>query len=101
MAKTKRNQEVEPVAQVATTPGEVPEVPAVPVVEPGSVFVQPVIPSLDEGPSPLLTIYSALLASVDWQRDVRKPITICRQSFKIAKLALEVFEANQKMEMSE
>lgn len=101
MAKTKRNQEVEPVAQVATTPGEVSEVPAVPVVEPGAVDVQPVIPSLDEGLSPLLTIYSALLASVDWQRDVRKPITICRQSFKIAKLALEVFEANQKMEMSE
>ena len=101
MAKTKRNHEVEPVAQVATTPGEVPEVPAVPVVEPVAVDVQPVIPSLDEGPSPLLTIYSALLASVDWQRDVRKPITICRQSFKLAKLALEVFEANRKMEDAE
>lgn len=101
MAKTKRNQEVEPVVQVATTPGEVPEVPAVPKDEPGAVFVRPVIPSLDEGPSPLLAIYSALLASVDWQRDVRKPITICRQSFKLAKLALEVFEANQKMEESE
>ena len=101
MAKTKRNQEVEPVAQVATAPGEVPEVPAVPEVKPGAVYVQPVIPSQDEGPSPLLTIYSALLASVDWQRDVRKPITICRQSFKLAKLALEVFESNQKMEDAE
>ena len=101
MAKTKRNQEVEPVAQVAPAPGEAPEVPAVPVVEPGAVCAQPVIPSLEEGPSPLLTIYSALLASVDWQRDVRKPITICRQSFKLAKLALEVFESNQKMEDAE
>lgn len=101
MAKTKRNQEVEPVAQVEPAPGEVPEAPVVPVVEPGAVFGQPVIPSLNEGPSPLLTIYSALLASVDWQRDVRKPITICRQSFKLAKLALEVFESNQKMEDAE
>ena len=101
MVKTKRNQEVEPVAQVEPAPGEVPEVPGVPAVEPGAVFCQPVIPSLNEGPSTLLTIYSALLASVDWQRDVRKPITICRQSFKLAKLALEVFESNQKMEMSE
>lgn len=101
MAKTKRNQEVEPVAQVVTTPEEVPEVPDVPVVEPGAVFSQPEIPSLNEGPSPLLTIYSALLASVDWQRDVRKPITICRQSFRLAKLALEVFETNQKMEDAE
>lgn len=101
MAKTKRNQEVEPVARVAAAPWEVPVVPAVPEVEPGAVCAQPVIPSLSEGPSPLLTIYSALLASVDWQRDVRKPITICRQSFKLAKLALEVFETNQKMEDAE
>lgn len=101
MAKTNRNQEVEPVAQVTTAPGKVPEVPAVPVVEHGAIFGRLEIPSLSDGQSPLLTIYSALLASVDWQRDVRKPITICRQSFKFAKLALAVFEENQKLEVAE
>lgn len=40
----------------------------------------------------LKQVYSAILASVDWLRDVRKVETICRDSLKIARCALAVYK---------
>ena len=42
----------------------------------------------------LAQFYSAVLGSVDWQRDVRRRITVCRDALGIAKLALEVFNGD-------
>lgn len=57
-------------------------------------FVDPPKIEIDYGP--ILALYGSVLASVDWQRDVRKRPTICRDAFKIAVLAYEVFQENIK-----
>ena len=57
-------------------------------------FVDPPKIEIDYGP--ILALYGSVLASVDWQRDVRKRPTICRDAFKIAVLAYEVFLENIK-----
>ncbi len=48
---------------------------------------------------PLLAMfYSAVLASVDWQRDVRRWPTICRDAMKIARLAHEEYQQADKQD---
>lgn len=90
MAKEKRKQDVAPVAKAAETPAE-----AVGNPDPtaGVHWVEPIYPAPmpTEQTDPLLTLYAAVLASVDWQRDVRRHDTVCRHAYAIAKTALEVF----------
>ena len=68
--------------------------------EPVGVELLPVsfvdLPKIEIDHGPLLALYGSVLASVDWQRDVRKRPTICRDAFKIAVLAYEVFQENIK-----
>lgn len=40
----------------------------------------------------LFEIYCAILSSVDWQRDVRRYETICRDSFRFACIAYNEFQ---------
>ena len=54
------------------------------------------LPKVEIDNGPILELYGSVLASVDWQRDVRKRTTICRDAFKIAVLAYEVFQENIK-----
>ena len=49
-------------------------------------------------PDGLKQIYCAVLASVDWSRDVRKVETICRDSLKIARRALAVYKEETENE---
>ena len=93
MLKAKRKQEVEPVAKVAEAPAK-----AAGIEGGDRIFPSPIAVKVDE--SPLLTLYAAILASLDWQRDVRKPVTICRHAYGIAEMALEVFTEKQKTKES-
>jgi len=52
------------------------------------------LPKLEIDNGPIFELYRSVLASVDWQRDVRKRPTICRDAFKIAELAFAVFQEN-------
>ena len=54
------------------------------------------LPKLEIDHGPILALYGSVLASVDWQRDVRKRQTICRDAFKIAVFAYEQFQENMK-----
>ena len=54
------------------------------------------LPRVEIDNGPILALYGSVLASVDWQRDVRRRQTICRDAFKIAVLAFEVFQENIK-----
>lgn len=48
----------------------------------------------------LLTLYASVIASIDWQRDVRRRETICRDALKIAVLAVAVFDEYASKEQS-
>lgn len=54
------------------------------------------LPKIEVDHGPILALYGSILATVDWQRDVRKRPTICRDAFKIAVLAYETFQENMK-----
>jgi len=54
------------------------------------------LPKVEFDNGPIFELYGSVLASVDWQRDVRRCPTICRDAFKIAVLAYEVFQENIK-----
>jgi hypothetical protein len=69
---------------------------ALPVVESLPVGFVSDLPKVEFGKWPIFDLYGSVLASVDWQRDVRKRPTICRDAFKIAVLAYEVFQENIK-----
>ena len=93
MAKAKKKGSVEPVPEVANATGGVES--CVMSAAPGMTFFDdPPMLEIDHGP--ILALYGSVLASVDWQRDVRRRQTICRDAFKIAVLAYEVFQENIK-----
>jgi hypothetical protein len=69
---------------------------ALPVVESLPVGFVSDLPKVEFDNGPIFELYGSVLASVDWQRDVRKRLTICRDAFKIAVLAYEVFQENIK-----
>ena len=54
------------------------------------------VPAMDSVNGAVFQLYGSVLASIDWQRDLRKHPTICRDAFKIAVLAYEVFQENIK-----
>ena len=93
MAKAKEKGSAEPVPNVADATGDAWTSPVAESLPVGFVSDLPMV-EIDNGP--ILALYGSVLASVDWQRDVRKHSTICRDAFKIAVLAFEVFKENIK-----
>ena len=93
MAKRKVNGGAETVPKVVDAAGDAGAEPV--GVEPLPVHFGD-LPKMEIDQGPIFELYVSVLSSVDWQRDVRKHRTICRDAFDVAVLAFEVFQENMK-----